>query len=275
MCKSADIKRYPMPATVEKIVTATETEKVFTIRLDGGKTLGHKPGQFVMYSIYGLGEAPISISSSPLDKDTFDLCIRAAGNLTNAIHAMKEGARIGIRGPFGNGFSMDALYNKDVLIAAGGLGLAPLRSLIETITRERDRFGRVILLAGAKRPDLLLYNERFGDWASHGIELHSTVDIATGNWHGHVGVITTLFKYITIDPVKTMAVVVGAPVMFKFVIHELTTRGVFESNILMSLERRMRCGLGKCGHCQINGIYLCQDGPVISYLDAKKLDEAI
>jgi NAD(P)H-flavin reductase len=270
--------RYiPKGATITAVRTLTEKEKVFTIKLDGGKGLAYGPGQFVMLSVFGVGEAPISISSSPLDEgDTFDLCIRAAGALTGAIHRLEEGGRVGIRGPFGKGFPTDRFRGKDVIVAAGGLGLAPLRSLIDFLIKDRRSYGRVIILVGARRPEDILYKDLLSRWDEDpSIEVHTTVDAAEAGWEGNVGVITTLFRLITVDPTRTVAAVCGAPVMYRFVLDELLRLGLFEANIFLSLERRMRCGLGRCGHCQVNGVYLCQHGPVLSYLEAKKLKEAL
>lgn len=267
----------PSTATVTGIRQLTNKEKLFTIRLNTGQGLGHRPCQFVFMSLYGVGEAPISISSSPLDsEDAFELCIRSVGDLTDAIHRLSVNDRIGIRGPYGNGFPMGRIDGKDLLIVAGGLGLAPLRSLINYCHRTRNRYGRVIILVGAKRPKDLLFKEEIIKWEDDlSLEVHITVDIADPPWDRHVGVITELFRYVDIDPTNAIAAVVGPPIMYRFVISELFQKGFFEGNIYLSLERRMRCGIGKCGHCQINGIYVCQNGPVFSYREAKKLQEAL
>lgn len=267
----------PIPATIEDVRSLTEKEKLFTIRLDKGQRLSYRPCQFVMVSIFGIGEAPISISSPPsFETDRIELCIRAVGNLTNAIHRLVQRSRIGIRGPFGNGFPIERIAGKDVIVVAGGLGLAPLRSLIKYLLQNREMYGRVILLIGAKRPRDILFTEEVTEWEkSPHMETYITVDVAEPSWSGHVGVITNLFKYIDIDPARTLAAVVGPPIMYGFVARELLAKGLFEGNIYLDLERRMRCGIGKCGHCQINGIYLCQNGPVLSYLEARKLQEAM
>jgi len=267
----------PMPATVVGVRQVTDKEKLFTISLDNGKNIKHRPCQFVIVSISGVGEAPISISSPPTDSGkVIELCVRSVGNLTGAMHRLSVNDKIGIRGPFGNGFPIEKIEGRDILIVAGGLGLAPLRSLIKYVNNERKRYRRFILLIGAKRPADILFKEEVTKWDEDpGIETHITVDAAEPPWNKNVGVITGLFKYIDIDPLKTVAAIVGPPVMYRFVIRELLAKGIFEGNIFLDLERRMRCGLGKCGHCQINGIYLCQNGPVLSYLEAKKLQEAL
>lgn len=267
----------PMPATIVDIRKLTDKERLFTIRLDEGNRIQHRPCQFVMVSLFGIGEAPISISSPPADSGgTIELCIRSAGNLTGALHKLSVSDRVGIRGPYGNGFPVERIERRDVLVVAGGLGLAPLRSLIKYIIQGRERFGRVILLIGAKRPEDIPFKEEVSKWEEDpSVEIHITVDIAEPSWRRHVGVITGLFKSVDIDPIRTIAAVAGPPVMYRFVIKELLAKKMFEGNIFIDLERRMRCGIGKCGHCQINGIYLCQNGPVLSYLEARKLQEAL
>jgi sulfite reductase subunit B len=268
---------FPMYATITGINQLTDSEKLFTLRFDSGNKFEYKPCQFVMVSVAGIGEAPISISSSPVDsEETIGLCIRSVGNLTGAIHRLSVNDKIGVRGPYGNGFPMEKILGKDVLIVAGGLGLAPLRSLINYIRYKRDQYRRVVILIGAKRPNDLLFRDDIALWEEDAsIEVHRTVDMAEPPWDRHVGVITGLFKHVELEPLNTVVAVVGPPIMYRFVILDLLKKGIFEGNIFFSLERRMRCGIGKCGHCQINGIYVCQDGPVFSYRMAKKLQEAL
>jgi sulfhydrogenase subunit gamma (sulfur reductase) len=264
----------PETGRILRVEQLTAQEKLFEIALDD-RPLGHKPCQFVQVSLFGIGEAPISISSSPTVSDTFELCVRKVGSVTAAIHDLKVGDRVGIRGPFGNGFPVDKITGKDILFVCGGLGLAPLRSLIRWTLEHRRSFGRVVTLYGAKKPDELLFQEELEEWKrGTQMEFHLTVDRGDESWKGRTGVITTLFGDIQLDPLKTVAVVVGPPVMYKFVILELLKRAIMESRIYVSLERRMRCGLGKCGHCQMNGIYVCQEGPVFCYNEVKKVPEA-
>ena len=255
----------------------TELEKLFKIELPGGRSLGHAPGQFVMLSIPGVGEAPISITSSPSRSNGhFELCVRRMGDVTTALHRLEPGAFVGIRGPFGHGFPIDEMRGKDILFAPGGLGLAPLRSLINQVLDERDDFGRVIILYGAKRPAELLFREELDEWAKRkDVEFHVTVDRGDETWQGHVGVITTLFPEITVDPLNTIAVTCGPPVMYRFVLIEMLGKGIPERQIYLSLERRMKCGVGKCGHCQINNLYCCKEGPVFTYAQIKNIPEAL
>jgi sulfhydrogenase subunit gamma (sulfur reductase) len=266
----------PKMARLLKVEPMTKLEKLFTLELPGGDNLGNEPGQFVEVSLFGIGEAPISISSSPSRSNgTFELCVRNVGDLTNALHQLEPGAAVGIRGPFGQGFPVAKMKGKDILFVAGGLGLPPLRSLINEVLDQRGSFGRVIILYGTKHPSEMLFKEELAEWAGReDVEFHLTVDRADEEWEGNVGVITTLFPKITVNPRNTVAATVGPPIMYRFVLMELLGKGIPETQIYLSLERRMKCGVGKCGHCQINELYCCQDGPVFRYADIKRLEEA-
>ena len=225
----------------------------------------------------GIGEAPISVSSSPSRSNgTFELCIRRAGDLTNALHQVQPGQELGIRGPFGHGFPLEKMKGKDILFAAGGLGLAPLRSLINQVLDNRGSFERVIILYGTKHPSEILFNNELLAWADRDdVEFHMTVDRADDDWKGHVGVITTLFPPLAVNPRNTVSAICGPPVMYRFVLMELLGKGIPETQIYLSLERRMKCGVGKCGHCQISNYYCCLDGPVFNYAQVKGVEEAL
>jgi sulfite reductase subunit B len=266
----------PVMARVLEVRQMTKLEKLFTVELPNGGSLGNEPGQFVEVSLFGIGEAPISVSSSPSRSNgTFELCVRNVGDVTSAMHQMEPGAMMGIRGPFGEGFPIGKMKGKDVLFAAGGLGLAPLRSLINEVLDQRSAFQRVIILYGTKHPSEILFAEELEAWAKRDdVEFHMTVDRGDETWQGHVGVITTLFPKITLNPRNTIAATCGPPIMYRFVLMELLGKGIPETQIYLSLERRMKCGVGKCGHCQINDLYCCQDGPVFRYADIKGLEEA-
>lgn len=267
---------YPLISKILRVETLTATEKRFEIQLPEGKSLGHKPGQFVEVSLFGFGEAPISISSSPTCNHTFDLTVRRTGRLTDEMHKLTAGSTLGIRGPFGNGFDVAKFQGKDMLFVAGGIGLAPLKSLIDYTVDRRKDFRRVIILYGTKHPREILFSKEIEAWqANKEVEFHMTVDRADEGWKGHVGVITTLIPPLQLDVDNTIAAVVGPPIMYKFVIMSLKGKRLPDENIYMSLERRMKCGVGKCGHCQINHSYVCQEGPVYHYPYAKELEEAI
>lgn len=257
----------PDLATIKNVKYLTATEKLFEVSLNSGEPLGHKPGQFVEVSVFGVGEAPISVSSSPTDGDnSFELGIRKVGNVTGALHNMKPGTTIGIRGPFGTCFPCDELKGRDLLVVGGGIGLIPLRSLINYVIANRKDYGRLIILFGTKTPAERLFTDELAKWHNDKtIEFFETVDRGDESWKGNVGVITTLFSKFEFDPANTSAIIVGPPIMYRFVIMECETRGMADKNIFVSLERRMKCGVGKCGHCQINGIYVCQEGAVFNY----------
>ncbi|HVO40781.1 MAG TPA: FAD/NAD(P)-binding protein [Spirochaetia bacterium] len=268
----------PEIAELVRVEKMTALETLFEVRLPGGRDLGHQPGQFVQVSLFGIGEAPISISSSPLARGSFDLVVREVGNLTSALHRLNKGDRLGIRGPFGKGFDVEGLAGKDVIFVAGGIGLFPLRSLITTLIHQstREKFGRVIVLYGVKSPAEFTFNAERAAWEKRGdLEYHVTVDRATAGWTGHVGVITTLIPGLTLNLANTVAVICGPPVMYKFAILALRSKGLRDEQIFVSLERKMKCGVGKCGHCQINNVYVCQEGPVFNYGAIKDLKEAI
>ena len=263
----------PITARIKDVRPMTALEKLFTIELPDGLSLDHRPGQFVEVSVLGVGEAPISISSSPSRSNgTFELCVRKAGDLTGVLHTLKAGQTIGVRGPFGHGFPFEGFRGKDILFAPGGLGLAPLRSLINQVLDERGKYGRVTILYGAKHPSELLFMDEVAEWRARGdVDVRLTVDRPDDVWMGHVGVITTLFPQVQVYARNTVAIVCGPPVMYRFVLMELLGKGIPEGNIWLSLERRMKCGVGKCGHCQINNVYACQSGPAFAYADIKGL----
>jgi sulfhydrogenase subunit gamma (sulfur reductase) len=267
----------PAVARLKDIHPLTEREKLFSIELPDGLSLCHKPGQFVEVSLPGVGEAPISIASSPSRSNgAFELCIRRVGFVTHALHQLAPGDLLGIRGPFGQGFPVESFFGKDLLLAPGGLGLPPLRSLIQYVCDHRSQFGRVLILYGAKNPGELLLVDELLDWeAQFDMELHITVDRPAEGWNGNVGVITTLFPKIQVYAPNTVAITIGPPAMYRFVLIELLALGIAESNIWLSLERRMKCGVGKCGHCQINQVYTCIEGPCFSYDRIKNLGEAL
>jgi NAD(P)H-flavin reductase len=255
----------------------TDAEKWFEIKLDDGE-LDHEPGQFVQVELYGVGEAPISVCSSPTRRGSFELTVRAAGRMTKAMHALEAGDYIGIRGPFGRPFPVRIMAGNDLLFVAGGLGIAPLRSLIHYVMDNRKDFGTVDILLGCRTPHDMLFGSEIGAWQKRlDVNFLCTVDRGAPDWHGNVGLITTLIPGVTLHPERTYAVVVGPPIMYKFVIAELLKKNIPERQIVVSLERHMKCGMGKCGHCQIDhpkNYYCCKDGPTFTYdevKDAKKL----
>lgn len=265
----------PEMATIEKVEQMTATEKYFKIKLNSGKELGHKPGQFVEVSLFGIGEAPISVSSSPTQKGYFELVVRKVGGVTGKMHDLKAGDQLGIRGPFGSHFHYEESKGKDILFVAGGIGLVPARSFMNYIMHNRKDYGRFIIFFGARTPADRLYLEELDLWSkSSDVEFFETVDKSDGKWQGNVGVITTLFPKVDINPNNTVCVIVGPPIMYRFAIIEAKKKDISDENIIVSLERRMKCGVGKCGHCQINHLYCCQEGPVFRYSEVKPIPEA-
>lgn len=267
---------HPVMAEIKEAKHLTSMETFYRIEMPGGEDLGHVPGQFVELSIFGVGEAPFSISSSPTQKGSFDLGVRRAGMLTDVLLRQPQGAKIGIRGPFGNGIDVEKFKGKDVLIVAGGIGLVPMRSMINYVIDNRDQFGKLIICYGSKSDQDLLFQDELKQWENDpGIDYHVTVDKGSESWQGNTGVITTLVPNLELDLAQTVCCICGPPVMYRFVLLALKSKGLADENIYMSLERRMKCGVGKCGHCQINHSYVCQDGPVYHYPDIKSLQEAL
>lgn len=266
----------PKLAEVLKVEPLSEKEKLFQLRMKDGSRLSHKPGQFVEVSVLGVGEAPISVSSSPTRDSSFELGIRAVGNVTRALHRLQPGDTLGIRGPFGNGFPVSELLGQDLLFVAGGIGLCPLRSMVQYAIDKRGQFGKITLLYGCRQPAEQLFQGEIAEWRRRqDIEIMESVDRCPldVSWGGSVGVITTLFPRVDIEPNNTTALVVGPPVMYRYVVAECLKKGIAKDQILLSLERRMKCGMGFCGHCQINNVHVCLDGPVFNYEELSKLKE--
>ena len=272
----------PRSATIKRAEKRSEIDTLFEIELDDQKPLGHAPGQFVEVSVFGYGEAPFGVSSPPSDTPSFEIVVRKIGNVTSKLILMKPGDKVGIRGPLGTGFDVKALEGKNLLFTSGGTGMVPMRSLINYATdkKNRGKFKDITILYGAKRPKEILFMDDVEQWKKvQNVQCELTVDKCEANecWGGCVGLITTLFPKVRMDKFdskNTIAVVIGPPVMYKFVIQCLRTMGIPEENILVSLERQMKCGVGKCGHCQINGVYVCKEGPVFNYKQIKALPEA-
>lgn len=271
----------PEPARIVRTYYLTEDVKFFQVRIvdmEKAHSFNYRPGQFAMISVVGAGEAPFSISSTPSRPGLLEFCIRKAGTVTNALFRMKENDLIGFRGPYGNGVPIEKMIDKDIIIVVGGLGAAPLRSVLLYSLDNRDQFRRISLLHGAKKPAEMIFREEFFALKQReDLECHLVVDEDdTGTWTENIGVVTTLFSLLKeIDPVNTYALVCGPPIMYKFVIKELVKLNIPKDQILMTLERRMKCGVGKCGHCAIDYIYTCLDGPVFTYWDVIHMRELI
>lgn len=264
----------PREAVIVRSTQVTPTETHFTLKMAEGEPLIYQPGQFLELSLFGYGEIPIGFASSPTRRNTFDVVVRSVGRVTGALAELGKGRSVFVRGPLGRGFDLAALRGQDVLVVAGGVGLCPTRSLVQYILDRRSEFKRFILFYGAREPRLQLFTDDLERWrVSHDIEFFETVDKSDHSWSGNVGVITTLFAKVQLSA-ETRAVICGPPAFYRFVIGELDQLGVDHENIFVDLERRMKCGVGKCGHCQINDRYVCVDGPVFSFADVQGLEEA-
>jgi NAD(P)H-flavin reductase len=236
-----------------------------------------RPGQFAQVSLFGIGEFPASLPPSPTESETF-FTIRRVGSCTAALHELKPGDKFAVRGPYGNGFPMEDYYGQSLVFVAGGIGLIPLRSCIVYALANRDKYDRIQIFYGSKSPKELMYVANLREWEkSAGVECYLTVDSSADGWTGNVGVVGSLFKKpdVTVSVKNTTAFVCGPPIMFRFVIKDLFDLGFQEQNIVSTLERYMKCGVGKCGHCCIGTAYVCTEGPVFTYEQIKKLGEVI
>ncbi|MCL4459257.1 MAG: FAD/NAD(P)-binding protein [Chloroflexi bacterium] len=256
----------------------TYDTKTFGLCIEGERykrEFQYRPGQFIELCLLGYGESPLSIASAPGEMGYLELCVRRVGRVTGVLHWLSDNDVIGIRGPFGNGFPVEEMKDKNLVFVGGGLGLAPLRSLIWTVFANRMDFRKVTILYGARTPADLLFRDELKIWADmDDSEVLVTVDVSSGDWQGHVGVVTTLFDKASILADNSVAIVCGPAIMFRFVIKELLEMGFSEEALLLTLERHMKCGIGKCGHCNIGPKYVCLDGPVFRYKELKRFSEA-
>ncbi|MCX6641652.1 MAG: FAD/NAD(P)-binding protein [bacterium] len=230
------------------------------------------PGQFNMLYVFGVGEVPISICGDPEKSKSLVHTIRIVGSVTQAMSRLKSGDTIGVRGPFGSSWPLAEAEGKDVVIVAGGIGLPPLRPAIYHILNHREKYGKVVLLYGARNKEEIIFWKELEQWRSRfDMEVHVTVDRGSGNWHGNVGVVTTLVPRATFNSADAIAMMVGPEIMMRFTVLELLKRGITGDRIYMSMERNMKCGVGICGHCQWSHHFICKDGPVFSYEQIKVL----
>jgi len=255
----------PSLAVIRRVIW--ETDDTFTLLIDppqnDGRGFSFLPGQFNMVYAFGIGESAISISSDPAKPNILAHTIHRVGTVTSALSKVRRGDLIGIRGPYGGGWPLEEAVGKDICIAAGGIGLAPLRPVIYSLIRRRDEFGRIIILYGARSPLDLLYRVELEQWSKlPNTDVIITVDRGDWTWKGYIGVVTNLFSYIKMDSRETVAMVCGPEVMMKFTVEELQRRGLTPEQIYISMERNMKCGVGLCGHCQFGPKFICKDGPV-------------
>ncbi|MBE3558835.1 MAG: FAD/NAD(P)-binding protein [Ktedonobacteraceae bacterium] len=246
-----------------------ELADTFTLELepqDGEDIPPFDGGQFNMLYVFGVGEIPVSISGDPAKRRPLAHTTRAVGVVSRAMSELDVGDVLGVRGPFGSHWPLEQAQGKDVVIVAGGIGLAPLRSVMYQVTAQRERYGKVVLLYGARTPHDILYRRDLEHWRAHfDLEVYVTVDRATSSWHGSVGVVTRLIPRAPFDPLNTVAMVCGPEIMMRFTAAELEKRGVPRDAIYVSMERNMKCAIGLCGHCQFEQYFICKDGPVFPY----------
>jgi NAD(P)H-flavin reductase len=246
-----------------------ELVDVWTLELeasDGEGPVRFQPGQFTMIYVFGVGEVPLSISGDPAQPEVLVHTVRAVGAVTRAVCAAKKDDVLGVRGPYGEGWPLEAALGRDVVIMAGGLGLAPLRPLVRAVVARRGAFGRVVLLIGARTPASLLFARELARWrARFDLDVRATVDAGDPKWNGDVGVITTLIPRAPFGFATTTAFVCGPEVMMRFAAADLVLRGVPPDKVFLSMERNMKCAVGVCGHCQFGPAFVCKDGPVFSY----------
>ncbi|MDH5718335.1 MAG: FAD/NAD(P)-binding protein [Spirochaetia bacterium] len=264
---------------ITNIVELTESEKLFQLKIINpieAKIFSFLPGQFVMVEVPGFGEIPVSISGSTSRRGSVALCIRKVGKVTGILHKLKKGTMLGIRGPFGTHFPMKQMKGSNILLIAGGLGIAPLRAPIYWINEHRSDFENVHILYGVKTPEQILFDFQFDSWRKiYNYDIHVIVENSDKSWQGKTGLITDLFKDISIDVKNTYAIVCGPPAMFKFVCDYLNKQGLAMNQMFISLERRMHCGMGKCCRCMVGSTFTCVDGPVMDFWTVMNLKEAI
>lgn len=268
----------PQVAVIDEIKDEIEDVRTYYMTFEDPeieKEFKIKSGQFIMCTIFGSGEFAVSLPPSP-ENDRFHISVRNAGKVTGALHDLKEGDKVGIRGPFGNGFPFEEIKGKNIIYVAGGIGLIPLRSSIVHVLQNREDFGRIILLYGARSPKDLMYEYNIEEWKNiDGFETFITIDQHVDGWDGEVGYVNQLIEKANVPVENTVAFVCGPPIMFNSVIGELLERGLKEDDIISTLERHMKCGIGKCQHCAIGRTLVCTDGPVYTYRQIKTLGEEI
>ena len=273
MLPASTVETAPGPAMTPRMYRVSEVQRethdTFTLALaPGAGTRPHSfsPGQFSMLWVFGAGELPISISGDPASHAALTYTVRSVGKATKALVSSQAGDEVGVRGAFGTAWPVEEARGKDVLVVAGGIGLAPLRPVVYHVLRSRGDYGRLILLYGTRSPRDLLYRKETAAWTRQAdTRVLSTVDYGGIAWRGHVGVVTTLFKYVRLQPERTVAMVCGPEIMMRFAIREMLARGLAPSDIHLSMERNMKCAIGLCGHCQYGPYFICKDGPVFRY----------
>lgn len=268
--KARALKGPYLPVTVKILEVTDMTSDVKLYAIERPEGFSYSPGQFLMASVWGAGEVPISITSTEGVHQEIELCIRKVGLVTSALHQLKSGDHIGIRGPFGNKFPFEGSFGKDILFVAGGIGIAPLRSLINLVLKQRENFGKIALIYGSRNPSEVLFVPEILRWKAEGMDVTLTVDVKTEDCPYCTGIVTEHFNRQKVDFKACWSFICGPHVMIKAVMRDLSLMGMPEDNIITTLEAHMKCGVGKCGHCYTDGKYVCTDGPVFSFPEVKK-----
>ncbi|MBP7215855.1 MAG: FAD/NAD(P)-binding protein [Candidatus Omnitrophica bacterium] len=262
----------PIEACIEDVIVESPTIKTFVIRPK--EEFSFKTGQFIELTLPGMGEAPFTPSSDPANKETIDVTIMKAGRITSLLHGIQGKTAVGIRGPYGKGYPLEAFAGKDVFIVGGGVGLAPLRSLLFALFATIHNYNKVVLRYGARTSSDIIYKNAIDEWAKkEKVNIAVTVDVGDPEWKGNVGLVTTILKDAPVDSKNAVVIVCGPPIMMKFVTLKLLDLGFKEDAIYLSMEKNMSCGLGKCGHCRIGKYYICKDGPVFTFAQLKELHD--
>ena len=262
----------PLKAVIEEVIEETPTIKTFRLKPEGG--FKFSTGQFIEMTVPGVGEAPFTPSSDPGISERLDLTIMNVGEVTSKLHSMRPGEVVGIRGPYGKGYPLDKFKGKDILIVGGGVGLAPLRSLLFSLFSTIDNYRKVVLRYGSRSPKDIVYKTLIPEWSKKDkVDILVSVDIGDPSWQGNVGLVTTILGDSPVDFTNTVGIVCGPPIMMKFVTLKLLDLGIKPADIYLSMEKSMSCGLGKCGHCRVGKYYACKDGPVFTYEQLKDIHD--
>jgi NAD(P)H-flavin reductase len=264
----------PLLGTLVGIKDLADEIKLFQIELDG-KSFDYLPGQFAFVSAFGVGEAPFGLASTTARTPILEFAINRIGTVTSELHALEPGAVVGVRGPLGNTFPLGEMTGKNILVLGGGIGGAPLRPVIHTILDNRAEYGHLTILWAARKPSLLVFTDEYDAWGdAPDTELHLTVDEGDAAWTGKVGLITQLLEQVAPTPENAVAIICGPPIMIRFVILGLQKLGFADEQMIMTLEAKMKCGIGKCGRCNMGEQFVCLDGPVFSYAQVSRFLES-
>ena len=269
----------PMTMTIQRVVDETDDRTIKSFDLafacaDDAARFAYTPGQFCELSVFGYGEAPFGIASSPTEQGFLRFTVKRAGVVTSKLHSLKPGDQIGLRGPLGNAFPLDLMRGRDIVVIGGGFAFTTLRSLIVYLLQcgERDAFGKITVIYGARTPGLLMYQEDLTAWEARAdVEVHQTIDVATPGWTRRVGFVPAVVEQVAPAAANAIAIICGPPVMIRFTLPVMTKLGFQPGQIYTSLENRMKCGIGKCGRCNVGPKYVCVDGPVFSMAELAEL----